>query len=65
MADLGDFGLGQELDCCGFVGGHNRLGGVPVKVREVRICGILGVGEGAVRTSVRWFTGVRCMAAAR
>ena len=45
MADLGDFGLGQELDCFGFVGGHNRRGGVPVKVREVRVCGVLGVGE--------------------
>ena len=45
LAHLRDFGLGEQLDGGGFVGGDYGLGGVPVEVREVGVGGILSVGQ--------------------
>ena len=45
LAHLRDFGLGEQLEGDGFVGGNDGLGGVPVEVREVGVGGILSVGQ--------------------
>ena len=45
LAHLRDFGLGEQLDGSGFVGGDDGLGRIPVEVREVGVGGILSMGQ--------------------